>query len=213
MSKPTETSTSTAIDRVRLPSGVTLYFIRHGETDWNRAQRYQGQTDIPLNDTGRGQAARNGRLLKDVIGRDMAAFDFVASPLLRTAETMQIVRREMDLPTDAFRRDDRLMEQHFGHWEGVVWADLHHVDPDGFAARQADTWNWTPRGGESYAILVHRVAAWLDTVTRDTVAVSHGNISRTVRGLLLGLDKHAVPKLEVPQDKVLRLRDGRGDWI
>jgi broad specificity phosphatase PhoE len=196
-----------------LPTGVTLYFVRHGETDWNKAQRYQGQTDIPLNDTGRGQAARNGAVLKEVLGQRLSEFDFVASPLLRTAETMQIMRRELGLPIDAFRRDDRLKEQHFGHWEGIVWGDLKHVDPVGLAARQADTWNWTPRGGENYAMLIARVAPWLATVERDTIAVSHGNVSRSVRGLLLGLDTKAVPKLEVPQDKVLRLMDGRAAWI
>jgi broad specificity phosphatase PhoE len=201
------------LTHMQLPKGVSLYFIRHGETDWNKAQRYQGQTDIPLNDTGRAQAARNGRLLKEVLGANHAAYDFVASPLLRTAETMQIARRAMALDDDAFRRDDRLKEQHFGHWEGVIWGDLKHVDPVGFEARKADTWNWTPRGGESYAMLVDRVRPWLETVTRDTVAVSHGNISRTVRGLLLGLDHKAVPKLEVPQDKVLRLKDGKAEWL
>jgi hypothetical protein len=44
-----------------LKRGITLYFVRHGETDWNAVRRYQGQTDTPLNDKGRGQAARNGR--------------------------------------------------------------------------------------------------------------------------------------------------------
>jgi broad specificity phosphatase PhoE len=201
------------VPRLPMPAGVTLYFIRHGETDWNRAQRYQGQTDTPLNDTGRGQAARNGRLLTELLADQHHRYDFVASPLMRTAETMQIIRRELRLPLDTFRRDDRLKEQHFGHWEGVVWGDLKRVDPVGLAARQHDTWNWTPRGGESYAMLIERVRAWVMTVQHDTIAVSHGNISRTVRGLLLGLDQKAIPKLEVPQDKVLRLRDGKAEWL
>jgi broad specificity phosphatase PhoE len=209
----TPTPIATALARLTLPSGVTLFFVRHGETDWNKAQRYQGQTDIPLNETGRGQAARNGGVLKEMLGPRLAEFDFVASPLLRTAETMQIIRRELGLPIDAFRRDDRLKEQHFGHWEGIIWGDLKHVDPVGLAARQADTWNWTPRGGENYAMLIDRVAPWLNTIKRDTIAVSHGNVSRSVRGLLLGLDTKAVPKLEVPQDKVLRVIDGRAVWI
>ena len=51
-----------------LKPGVTLYFIRHGETDWNRDRRYQGQMDIPLNATGREQAARNGRVLAATLG-------------------------------------------------------------------------------------------------------------------------------------------------
>ena len=62
--------------------GVTIYFVRHGQTDWNAERRFQGQLDIPLNDTGRAQAARNGAALARVIG-DSAGFDFVSSPLSR----------------------------------------------------------------------------------------------------------------------------------
>lgn len=213
MTSDHQTSHTERIERVTLPTGVTLYFVRHGETDWNRLQRYQGQTDIPLNDTGRQQAARNGSMLKMLLGQDAKAFDFVASPLSRASETMQIIRRQLSLPADAFRRDDRLKEQHFGHWEGKIWGELPRTDPVGFQARLADTWHWTPDGGENYAVLIERVAGWLATVTRDTVAVSHGNISRSVRGLVLGLDKATVPKLEVPQDKVLRLREGAAEWL
>jgi broad specificity phosphatase PhoE len=194
-------------------SDITLYFVRHGETDWNKAQRYQGQTDIPLNELGRIQALRNGRVLGGVIGERAAMIDFVASPLSRASETMQLIRQGMGLEREPFQRDDRLKEQHFGHWEGQVWSELPALDPDGFAARRADTWGWMPRGGENYEMVRGRVLEWLSGLTRDTVAVSHGNISRSVRGILLGLDTAVVPKLEVPQDKVLLIRGGKAEWL
>jgi broad specificity phosphatase PhoE len=195
-----------------LKDGVTLYFVRHGETDWNAIRRYQGQTDTPLNDKGRGQASRNGRALRAVLaGR--TDLDFVASPLLRAAETMTIMRREMGLEPDLFGREDRLMEIHFGHWEGRIWDVLADEDPIGFKARTADPFNWCPIGGESYADLARRVQTWLATLERDTVAVSHGGVSRVVRGHVLSLDGTAIPLLEVPQDKVLVLRAGTQEWI
>ncbi len=204
-----------------LPLGVTLYFIRHGETDWNRAQRYQGQTDIPVNDYGRRQAQRNGAVLRDLLRGRLDEVDFVASPLSRTTETMQIVRRELGLEQEPFARDHRLLESHFGHWEGQLWSELPRIDPEGFEARKADTWNWTPRGGENYPMVEERVRAWVVGLRRTTIAVSHGNISRSLRGVLLNLDTAAVPKLEVPQDRILRFRSvGTGtasyvlaDWV
>ncbi|HVY43978.1 MAG TPA: histidine phosphatase family protein [Hyphomicrobiaceae bacterium] len=195
-----------------LKPGVVLYFVRHGETDWNAIRRYQGQTDVPLNDKGRTQAARNGRVLRELIG-ERADVDFVASPLLRAAETMSIVRREMGLPPHDFRRDDRLQEIHFGHWEGRIWDVLSVEDPHHFEARQADPFNWRPIGGESYADLAERARRWLAEIERDTVAVSHGGVSRVIRGHILGLPTHEVPLLEVPQDKVLVLRRGSQEWI
>jgi broad specificity phosphatase PhoE len=192
---------------------VTIYFIRHGETDWNKIQRYQGQTDIPLNDTGRAQAARNGRVLGAALGARKSAVDFVASPLERAAETMEIVRANMGLPAQPFRMDARLKEQNFGHWEGLIWGELPKLDPEGFASRKADTWNWLPRGGENYAMVQTRVLSWLSEIEHDTVVVSHGNISRSLRGILLGLDTAVIPKLEVPQDKFLRIVGGKAEWL
>ena len=97
-----------------LKAGITLYFVRHGETDWNAVRRYQGQTDTPLNDKGRGQAAHNGQTLRRVLDSTAANFDFVASPLLRTAETMRIIRQEMGLDPDAFvfQHDDTKVAGH-----------------------------------------------------------------------------------------------------
>jgi probable phosphoglycerate mutase len=195
-----------------LRDGVTLYFLRHGETDWNAVQRYQGQTDIPLNEKGRRQAARNGQRLRALLGPRAASLDFVASPLSRASETMRIARAEMSLEPDAFRRDDRLKEQHYGHWEGQLWHDLPRVDPEGYSARDLDKWGWCPRGGESYRMLSERIAGWLADVAEDTVVASHGAVSRVLRGLVLGLEGHDVTELEVPQDRVLILTSGRMRW-
>jgi broad specificity phosphatase PhoE len=196
-----------------LRPGLTLYFVRHGQTDWNAAQRYQGQTDIPLNATGRGQAALCGRLLKEALGDAAGAVDYVASPLSRATETMEILRRELGLDATPYRLDNRLKEQHFGHWEGIVYSDLKSIDPEGLAARKADMWGWMPRGGENYQMVTERLATCLAELDRDTVMTSHGNVGRSLRGLVLGLSKIDVPKLDAPQDQVLRIRDGRMAWL
>lgn len=196
-----------------LHPSITLYFVRHGETDWNRAKRYQGQQDIPLNALGRSQASRNGRVLAEMLGHRSAALDYVASPLLRARETMEIVRQEMALAHDGYRVDDRLAEIHYGHWEGQLWDELPQADPEGYAARQADPWSWQPRGGESYRMLSDRVARWLAEVRRDAVVASHGGVSRVLRGLVLQLGGHEIARLEVPQDRVLVMTAGSIRWV
>jgi broad specificity phosphatase PhoE len=196
-----------------LRPGITLYFIRHGETDWNRAQRYQGQQDIPLNATGRSQAKRNGRVLAELLGAEAADLDYVASPLLRARETMEIVRREMTLAPAVYRTDDRLAEIRYGHWEGQLWGELPRTDPEGYAARQADPWNWQPIGGESYRMLSDRVAPWLGEMRRNAVVVSHGGVSKVLRGLVLQLGGIEIARLEVPQDKVLHVTAGAVRWL
>ena len=197
---------------VVLKPGVTLYLIRHGETDWNRAQRYQGQRDIPLNDTGRQQARRNGAVLKTLLPQ-IAGYDFVSSPLSRAIETTKLVRDVMGLPTNEFRIDSQLLELNYGHWEGLLASELPELDADGAAAKARDPFAWRPNDGESYADLMQRVSLWLTSITRDTVAITHGGVSRVARGAVLGLDTRDVPALDVPQDRILLLRDAAMSWI
>jgi broad specificity phosphatase PhoE len=196
-----------------LKPSVTLYFVRHGETDWNRAQRYQGQMDIPLNATGRLQAARNGRALAQALGQEASTLDYVASPLGRARETMEIMRRELDLPAQGYRTDDRLREIHYGHWEGELWTELPARDPEGVANREADRWGWQPRGGESYRALSERVARWVGEIDRDVVVAAHGGVMRVLRGMLLGLKPAEIFLLDVPQDKVLVFEGGGARWL
>src|SRR6516162_7027720 len=76
----------------------------------------------------------------------------------------------------------RLAEINYGHWEGQLWTQLPLSDPEGFAARKADMWNWQPRGGESYRALSERVAGWLGALEGDTLCVAHGGVMRVLRG-------------------------------
>ena len=196
-----------------LRAGVTLYFVRHGETDWNRAKRYQGQRDIPLNDTGRAQASRNGRVLAEMLGDGAASLLYLASPLVRARETMEIIRRELRLSPAGYRTDDRLREIHYGHWEGRLWQELPLTDPADYAARQADPWNWQPARGESYRMLSERVAHCLGETQNDAVVVSHGGVSKVLRGLVLQLAGTEIAQLDVPQDKVLMIKAGTALWL
>jgi broad specificity phosphatase PhoE len=193
-------------------AGVTIYFIRHGETDWNAQSRYQGQADVPMNENGRAQAQRNGEALRALLP-DIAQCSFVASPLLRARETMEIVRDAMGLEPRAYGLDDRLREIHYGHWRGIFAHELPDVDAAGMKARARDTFRWRPTGGESYEDLMARSVDWLADVERDTVVAAHGGISRVLRGHLYGLEPEAVPELPVPQDRILILRRDGMDWL
>jgi probable phosphoglycerate mutase len=191
---------------------VTIYFIRHGETDWNAEARYQGQADVPMNERGRAQARRNGEALRPLLP-DIADADFVASPLARAKETMRIVRERLGLDPDDFQIDERLKEAHYGQWQGTLAADLPGLDAEGIEARTRDPFRWRPQGGESYEDLMARTLPWLDAIDRDTVVVSHGGVSRVLRGHILGLDLKSVPRLDVPQDRVLVLRRDGVAWL
>src|SRR5215831_20712764 len=153
----------------------TLYYVRHGETDWNVAGRLQGRRDVPLNALGRTQARHCGDILHGLFereGRKAADFDYVSSPLGRARETMELVRPPLGLPADGYQIEPRLAEIAFGDWEGFTIAQLHTRDPQRIAAREHDKWHFIPPGGESYKMVSERMRGWYDGLARDTVAVA-----------------------------------------
>jgi len=180
----------------------TIFYIRHGETDWNVARRLQGRRDIPLNDNGRHQASHCGALLRDLLardGRDPAALDYLSSPLGRARETMELARAAMGLAPEAYAVDAQLSEITFGNWEGFTIAQLHERDPVAIAQREHDKFHFLPPGGESYQMVMARMGAWYAGRTRDAVVTAHGG---TARGLMahLGIAKPAAaPLLDIDQ--------------
>ncbi len=183
-----------------------LVFIRHGETDWNREFRFQGQCDIPLNDRGRRQAARNGRAVAGIL----AACDLtlVASPLGRAVETIRIVLDAAGMGGRRFATDAVLMEANYGDWEGLTIEEIAVRHPDQARARDVDKWGYAPPNGESYKMLSERVSDWLETLDRPTFVVAHGGILRALLYLLAGLPAHDAPHLAVPQDRVILFTEG-----
>jgi len=195
------------------PEGVNpIYFIRHGQTDWNAEGRLQGQRDIDLNAEGLRQAEAVAARLARVAGSDVAAMDFAASPLVRTRRTMEILRGALDLARGDFRLDARLKEISFGAWEGSTWAEIRRRDPSGALARDRDRWGYRPPGGtgESYAMLVDRVTPAITGLTRPTVIVSHGGVARAILVILGHLGTRDAPRLGIRQGSVLVL--DRAGW-
>lgn len=184
-----------------------IVFVRHGETDWNAESRLQGHRDIPLNEKGRSQARRNGEAIAEQFA-EIESFDFVASPLGRTRETMEIVRASLGLEPADYRLDDRLKEAFFGDWEGFTIGELSRSHPDKIAERKADIWEFVPPGGESYRRVSERVGQWLAGLERPTLAVAHGGVWRVLRVQLLNVDRFETAASPVPQDNAFIWRDG-----
>ena len=163
-----------------LRSGVTLYFVRHGETDWNRAQRYQGQRDIPLNATGRSQAVRNGRALAETLGKDAAASTTLRARCCARGNDGAHARRARPAATRATAPTTGCARSTTDTGRASSGTSCPTKDPQGFAAREADKWGWRPTGGESYRDLSERVARWLREIERDAVIAAHGGVMRVI---------------------------------
>ena len=174
---------SVAAGDARHQARPTIYYIRHGLTDWNVAQRLQGRHDVPLNATGCAQAACCAAILQDLFrreGRAPESFDYVSSPLVRARETMEIVRTTLRLEPVGYAIEGQLAEIAFGEWEGLTYAQVMARGKHVIAARESDKWRFAPPGGESYAQVAVRIRHWYENVARDTVVAAHGGTARAL---------------------------------
>ncbi|MGV7213629.1 histidine phosphatase family protein [Bradyrhizobium sp. UFLA05-112] len=190
----------------------TIYYLRHGETEWNALGRLQGTQDIPLNARGRGQAVQAAGILADLFareGRDKASLPYVSSPLGRARMTMELARGKLGLPIADYSLDDRLREIGYGAWEGLTLPESEAADPDVYARRLVDKWTVAPSDGETYADVQARMGEWYDQLRTDTVAVAHGGTARALM-VTLGLETPAsAAELYIEQGVVYVFRNGR----
>ena len=185
-----------------------LFVVRHGQTDWNLANRLQGSSDIPLNDPGRAQASAAATgLLAQLVGMPTV----VASTLSRARETAQILFEGWAVQ---IHEDARIAERSYGVWEGME-ADLRQVNhPEDY-----DRWKagLEPRieGYETHAALTARSVAAADEWTArveasgggDLVFVSHGSTGRMLLMSLLGLPMQDVAISIIANPDLVEIRN------
>jgi broad specificity phosphatase PhoE len=161
-----------------------LFLARHGETDWNRQGRWQGQENVPLNAAGREQAMALSASLKK---EPLAAV--YSSTLRRAIETAQVVAAQHKLNVC---RDERLNEINLGDWEGLTRKEIKTRYPELLEQWEADPYGVKPPNGESIAEVERRVIAVLQEIALaypgETVClIGHKVTNGIIRSRYLGL--------------------------
>jgi broad specificity phosphatase PhoE len=165
---------------------VTIYLARHGQTSYNATRRFQGQTDVPLDETGRRQARE---LAERVAGLGLVAL--WASPLARARQTAEAVSVHTGL---SIRYDERLMETDTGVWTNRYFDELDAFDPDARTALVTEQLDFRYEGGESFGEQGDRVLAAFEDIARGprpALVVSHGMAIRL--GLARWTGQHVLP--------------------
>jgi len=161
---------------------TTIVLVRHGETDWNRDRRFQGQADIVLNETGRAQVR--------ALAAELAAEPFsiaYTSPLRRAAESAEILGAALELEV---RPCDALKEVHVGSWAGLTVPEVETRFPDGHRRWLDSRSGW--EDGETYDELGVRVVEGLARIGAahpgaQVLAVTHGGPIRAILAAIRGL--------------------------
>lgn len=184
--------------------------VRHGRTEWNAQRRFQGHTDVPLDDEGRTQAKALGVLLRDQ-RIDLA----VSSDLARAQETARLVLDGRDVvPTT----DPAWRERRFGTWEGLTWEEILAANPHIDRAGGNSPRTYAPTDGEPFDALCTRIARatqlCIGELDDDAVAliVTHAGPLHALLRVLLGEAESAALNVRFAHGSVTRFRRTSGAW-
>jgi alpha-ribazole phosphatase len=171
-----------------------LCLVRHGQTDWNLEGRYQGQSDVPLNEKGLEQARS---LIQQLNGQTFSAI--YSSDLRRARQTAEHIAKYLEL---TLQIEPRLREINQGEWEGVLVDEIKARYAEIWSKRTVDPANVRPPGGETVREVATRVHAALDDISRlfpteRVLIVSHGlSIATAIcrdRGIPVGQAYTVIP--------------------
>ena len=182
---------------------MRVVLIRHGLTRWNEHKRIQGQTDTSLSDAGRAQVSR-WRL-----PAQLQSQRWYVSPLRRARQTADL------LGCPAACVEPRLIEMHWGAWEGASLPELRSRLGDRLRDEERRGLDFRPPGGESPRDVQHRVLRWcaeLSGVAGEVVAVTHKGVIRAVYAAAVEWDMRHPPvhELQWQSGHIFRVhRDGR----
>ncbi len=177
-----------------------LLFLRHGETDWNTAGRYQGSTDTSLSDAGKLRGAQHACLVRQLCADsklDRKRLSITTSPLQRASGTADWLQSELD-PPPVISIEPRLRELSFGRWEGLTSMEVKARFYEERKRRKIDRYAFAPKGGDSMAARHAGVSAALAARKPHTIVVTHSGIIRLI-ALILNDDDSAV-SMAVPHE-------------
>ena len=189
---------------------TTLILVRHGESEWNRAGRIQGQVNSPLTDLGINQAKAIRDYLSGILLNQ--ELEIYTSPLDRALQTAEIIAQGIDYPSRKIIIEERLNDFNLGEISGTFgWDKVAEIFPEQAQLRLQDPMRFHPSGGESGAEFEARLRSLLEDLMDDgtlKLMVSHGIVNKFIRGILKNLSGKEIIDLGESQNTIYRLEQG-----
>jgi probable phosphoglycerate mutase len=189
---------------------TTLILVRHGESEWNRAGRIQGQINSPLTDLGINQAKAIREYLSGILLNQQ--LEIYTSPLDRALQTAEIIAQGIEYPSRKIIIEERLNDFNVGEISGTFgWDKVAEIFPEQAQLRLQDPMRFHPSGGESGAEFEARLRSLLEDLKDDgtlKLMVSHGIVNKFIRGILKNLSGKEMVELGESQNTIYRLEEG-----
>jgi len=189
---------------------TTLILVRHGESEWNRAGRIQGQVNSPLTDLGISQAGAISDYLSGIFLNQ--ELEIYSSPLERAIQTAQIIAKGIDHLSSEVIIEERLNDFNLGEISGTYgWDKVAEIFPEQAQLRLQDPMRFHPSGGESGAKFEARLRSLMEEMKGDDTTkllVSHGIVNKFIRGIYKNISGKEMINLGESQNTIYCLEHG-----